>query len=251
MINLIKKLIRKKIYYKGPYKKWEIAKQKSTGYDSDEIFEKVKKSALIVKETKKGHERDSIIAYDNNFDKYLIRVLDGYSNNKDKIINILDFGGSLGSLYFKYKDKIKNKFIWSIIEQKKFVKEGKKNFQNNQLIFFNSINEYKKSFSPDIILASSSLQYLEKYQETLKEMINLDSDYIIILKTPFSKKKNNEIYIQKPLRHIYNSTYPSWIFNYEFFLNNFTHKFELVEKQITQPELFQLWYLNLYFKKKT
>ena len=250
MINLIKKFIRKKIYYKGPYKNWEIAKANSVGYDANEIFEKVRKSALHVKNTKNCYERDSIISYEINFDEYLLKIFQNYSDKKNKTINILDFGGSLGSLYFKYKNEIKNKFNWSIIEQKKFVIEGKKNFQNNELNFFDNIEEYKNIFLPDIIIASSSLQYLEKYRELLKDMLNLRPDYIIILKTPFSKKKFDEIYVQKPGRNIYKSTYPSWILSYESFLNIFSRKYTLEEKKITKPEIFRLKYLDLYFKNK-
>lgn len=250
MINLIKKFVRRKIYYKGPYKNWAIAKDNSVGYDSKEILQKVTKSALYVKNTKKGYERDSVISYQIDIDEYLLKIFQNYSDKKNKSINILDFGGSLGSLYFKYKDKIKNKFNWSIIEQKNFVIEGKKNFQNNELNFFNNIEEYKNIFLPNIIIASSSLQYLERYQELLKDMLNLKPDYIVVLKTPFSEKMFDEIYIQKPGKNIYKSTYPSWIFSYKSFLNILNENYTLEEKKITKPEIFRLKYLDLYFKRK-
>ena len=242
MINFIKKLIRKKIYYTGPYARWEEAKVNSTGYNSNEIFEKVRKSALYVKNHKKGYERDSIISYDDDYDNFLIKILDIYSKQKNKTLKILDFGGSLGSLYFYYKDKIKNKFNWSIIEQKKFVKEGRRTFQNSELNFFNSIEEYKKTFSPDIIIASSSSLYGLFFYTPI--------DYIFILKTPFDNKMFDEIYVQKPPKNVYNSTYPSWIFSYETFLINFRDKFVLEEKKIVKPEFFQLKYLNLYFRNR-
>ena len=41
MIDLLKKLLRKNKYFSGPYKNWKIAETKSSGYDSDEIFNKV------------------------------------------------------------------------------------------------------------------------------------------------------------------------------------------------------------------
>lgn len=250
MISFFKKIIRKKIYFSGPFENWEIAESKSTGYDSDEIFQKVKKSALFIKQNKKGHERDSIISYDTDYDKYILKLFDFYSDKNNKTVKILDFGGSIGSLYFKYKKKLKNKFLWSIIEQKKFVDEGKKNFQNDELNFFYNINEYLNLHNPDIILASSSLQYLKNYKEDLKKIIDSNAKHIIILKTPFSKKYKDEIYIQKPAKHIYKSTYPCWIFSQINFINKFLDKFDLDEKKITQPEFFQTAYLNLYFKNK-
>ena len=106
------------------------------------------------------------------------------------------------------------------------------------------------SFSPDIIIASSSLQYLENYKDILNKIFNLNPDYIFILKTPFDNKMFDEIYVQKPPKNVYNSTYPSWIFSYETFLINFRDKFVLEEKKIVKPEFFQLKYLNLYFRNR-
>ena len=194
MINFIKKLIRKKIYYTGPYARWEEAKVNSTGYNSNEIFEKVRKSALYVKNHKKGYERDSIISYDDDYDNFLIKILDIYSKQKNKTLKILDFGGSLGSLYFYYKDKIKNKFNWSIIEQKKFVKEGRRTFQNSELNFFNSIEEYKKTFSPDIIIASS-----EWFKQSYKI---LNKNYVMTKNLDQKAKKKRDSIIEKILKMI-------------------------------------------------
>lgn len=250
MIIFLKKLFRKIKYFSGPYKNWETADNKSTGYDSDEIFFKTKKSAEIVQRTQKGYERDSLIYYDEDFDDTFLLNIESYKKQKDKTLNILDFGGSLGSLYFKYKKKLKNNCNWSIIDQKKIVEEGIKNFENKELKFFYSVNDYKNLFKPDIVLISSSLQYLRNYKEVLNDLISLDPKYIIFFKTPFSHKSFDEIYIQKPLKHIYNSTYPSWIFSYDLFINIFEQNFELQKKKLTKPEFFQLSYMNLYFKNK-
>ena len=250
MLNLIKKLLRKKIYYSGPYKSWKIAESKSVGYDSDEILEKVKKSAEIIKKTRVGFERDSIIYLEEEFDENLLEILYSYSTQKDKVIQILDYGGSLGSLYYKYKEKINNNFIWSIIEQKNYVDEGIKNFQNSELNFFYNIEEYKNNHCIDIVLISSSLQYLKNYKEIMLKLISLNPGYIVILKTPFSVKYTDEVYIQKPLKHIYKSTYPSWIFSYSLFLSIINPDYELKKRIVVKPEFYQLSYLNLYFKKK-
>ena len=74
------------------------------------------------------------------------------------------------------------------------------------------------------------MQYLERYQKLLKDMLNLKPDYIVVLKTPFSEKMFDEIYIQKPGKNIYKSTYPSWIFGYKSFLNILNENYTLEEK---------------------
>ena len=39
-----------------------------------EILQKVTKSALYVKNTKKGYERDSVISYQIDIDEYLLKI---------------------------------------------------------------------------------------------------------------------------------------------------------------------------------
>lgn len=250
MISLIKKILRKKKYFSGPYKNWEIAQSKSSGYDSNEIFEKVKISANKIKKNEKGYERDSIILLDEEYDQNILSIFNNFLTKKDKVLNILDFGGSIGSLYFKYKKKINLKFNWSIIDQKNFVNEGIKNFENNELNFFYNIEDYASKHNVDVVLLSSSLQYLKNYREIILKLIDLNPKYIIILKTPFSTKKINEIFVQKPLKHIYKSTYPSWIFSYDYILNIMEKNFTLENKILTKPEFFQLSYYDLFFKNK-
>ena len=90
MISLIKKILRKKKYFSGPYKSWDIAESKSNGYDSDEIFEKVKISADKIKNNKKVYERDSIILSDDDYDQNILNIFDNFLNKKNKVLNILD-----------------------------------------------------------------------------------------------------------------------------------------------------------------
>ena len=92
--------------------------------------------------------------------------------------------------------------------------------------------------------------YLKNYKDIIFKLIDLNPKYIIILKTPFSTKKNNEVFIQKPLKHIYKSTYPSWIFSYDYILNIMEKNFTLENKILSRPEFFQLSYYDLFFKNK-
>ena len=65
---------------------------------------------------------------------------------------------------------------FSVIEQKKFVDEGKKNFQNEELNFFYNIDDYLNLHNPDIVLASSSLQYLKNYKVFYRLLLGLLKD---------------------------------------------------------------------------
>ena len=149
--------------WKGNYSNWQEAKIESTGYDAENIFKKVKAASLKVRNGEATFERDSVL-----FDKedYNFQILSSLfwiaAQNKGKL-NILDFGGSLGSTYFQNRSLLEklNPLKWNIVEQEKFVNEGITHFQNDQLSFYKTIDECLVQNHIDIILLSSVLQYLE------------------------------------------------------------------------------------------
>ena len=65
---------------------------------------------------------------------------------KRRGLNIVDYGGSLGSNYFKIKDIIDQKYknTWNIIEQKAFVNLGKKKLGEKNFKFLNDMSQIKK-----------------------------------------------------------------------------------------------------------
>ena len=58
-------------------------------------------------------------------------------------LNVLDFGGSLGSSYFQNKFFLDNltDVNWCIVEQPEFVRTGNEYFDDQKTSFFNSIEE--------------------------------------------------------------------------------------------------------------
>jgi len=97
LVSAIKKSSLIKSGWHGNFKTWEEAKSKTTGYDSALILETVRDSMYKVKEGLAVYERDSVL-----FDaiQYSWPLLTGLmmaaAKGKGKI-NVLDFGGSLGS----------------------------------------------------------------------------------------------------------------------------------------------------------
>jgi putative methyltransferase (TIGR04325 family) len=135
-------------------------------------------------------------------------------------LSVLDFGGSLGSTYFQNKEFLDGfkKCNWSIVEQENFYKIGKKHLENHQLNFSETIEECLVNSSPNLFLVSSSLQYLSNPIELLTKMNNSSVDYIVFDRIPFSEK-DNFITIQTVPPSIYDASYPCWIFEFEWLLN--------------------------------
>lgn len=213
----------------GNYASWSDALKKCRGYDSHSILEKVKDSALKVKNGSAVYERDSLIFDHIEYSFPLLSGLlfiAGQNNNK---LNILDFGGSLGSSYFQNKYFLDSltEVNWFVVEQPDFVKAGKELFEDKQLHFINSVEECFKDHSVDAVLLSSVLQYLEKPYVLLEEILSNNPEYIIIDRTPFITR-TDRITVQKVNPRIYQGSYPCWFFNEEKFVSVFKSHYSMI-----------------------
>jgi putative methyltransferase (TIGR04325 family) len=213
----------------GNYRSWKAATAKCDGYDSSIIFEKVRESALKVKSGDAVYERDSFLFNEIQYSYPLLASLMWISAVNNGKLHVLDFGGSLGSTYFQNK-----KFLdtlpdvqWCVVEQPQFVKEGRQNFENKNLLFYFNIEECLGKHDIDIVLFSSVLQYLEKPYEIVDEIISRQIDYILIDRTPFIKGKDR-LTIQTVNPRIYRAKYPCWYFNKSDLLSRLNKSYNLV-----------------------
>ena len=227
------KLMKREHYgWFGNFKTWEEATKESTGYDQMEILDKVKNSLLKVKNEEAVYERDSVI-----FDKIeyfwpLLGSLMFVAAKSNGKLNLLDFGGSLGSTYFQNKrflDQLSD-VSWSIVEQSHFVDIGKKEFGNDRLHFYDTITDCKTKKNPTIILLSSVIQYLEHPYKMLEEIVGQDFEFIIFDLTPFTVSDNDRITIQKVSPAIYNANYSCWLLSYTKFMAVLLKKYEMIEE---------------------
>jgi len=235
ILNLLKR--KEKYGFFGNYSSWLEAKNNSIGYDSDLILEKVKQSALRVKNGQAAYERDSVIFEKIDYSWPLLALLLWLASQNNNKLNLIDFGGSLGTSYFQNINFLKHlvQLQWNIIEQKNFVDCGKKYFQDNNLKFFYTIEECIAEYNPKIILLSSVLQYLEKPYEFLKKIINLKFNYIIFDKTVFLANGDDRLVVQRVPLKIYPASYPCWLFNLEKFINFFKGKYQLISDFDSPP----------------
>lgn len=228
--GFIRNIITSLFYgWKGNYDNWDVAKHKCSGYDSPSILKKVKDAALQVKNGSALYERDSVLFNTPDYSYSLITSLLWASISTKGKLNVLDFGGSLGSTYFhnaKFLDTT-SELNWCIVEQPNYVKEGLLHFANKRLHFFNNISECYKLFNINVVFLSSVLQYLEYPYALLDEIIALKPTFIIIDRTPFIKKADR-ITIQKVHPKIYKASYPCWFFNKRKFMDYMSQQYELI-----------------------
>lgn len=201
--------------FEGEFVSWGDASARCTGYDAEEILAKVLTATLAVKSGNAVFERDSVLF---NEVEYAWPVLCGLmwaaARNGGKL-NVLDFGGALGSSYFQNRRFLQSLrgVEWCVVEQPHYVEAGRKYIQDEQLRFYKTIAECVAENHPNVILLSGVLQYLESPDEVIGELSKLGASCLIIERTPFSSREVDTLVTQKVPASIYKASYPMWIFS--------------------------------------
>ena len=228
LLTLLNKLTKRTIRWSGDYKSWEEAASKCIGYDPDIYLAKLIESTQIVRDDESKCERDSIV-FDKILHPYalLSNLFVASSHLKAQSLYILDFGGSLGSLYYQNRKflRLLPHFTWNILEQDKIIQAGKEHFQTQELRFHTSIEEAKshiKQGDTKVLILSGVLQYLPTPYEMITELLeSFDFDIILLDRTAISKTQKHRITIQEVPRQIYSTSYPCHIFSKVEFLDLF------------------------------
>lgn len=201
--------------FTGNYTSWAEAKKHASGYDADAIFQRVREAALKVKRGEAIFERDSVCFYKEDYRWPALACLLTIAAERGGKLNVLDFGGALGSFYFQHRkffNRLKS-ISWLVIEQAHFVECGKNEFQNEELKFYANIDECLANEKVDVVFLSSVLQYLEKPESMLIELSKTKAEYILIDRTPFIEDSSNRLTVQSVPETIYKASYPAWFFS--------------------------------------
>ncbi|MDR2409939.1 MAG: methyltransferase, TIGR04325 family [Bacteroidales bacterium] len=234
--NIVRK--KSKVVWKGVYLQWNDALVKTNSYSDEQIIDKVTEAALKVLEGKYPYERDSVVFEKIQYNWPLFTCFGYVLKEERRPASVVDFGGSLGSIYisnrwFFDENSIKQ---WIVVEQPNFVERGKQLFgdKNMPVFFADGISEVRemcksKQSSVDVLLLSSVLQYLEDPYELLQQYIDiLSPTYIIIDRTSFSAS-DAFVSTQYVNKQIVQSSYPCRFFEKEDFLDLFfTKRYEQI-----------------------
>jgi len=185
---------------------------------------------LKVKNGEAVYERDSFLFDEVEYSQPLLDAFHKVVNENNGELDLIDFGGSLGSSYFQNKSLIKDlrKLNWSIVEQAHFVDCGREFIQGEELRFYYTIEEAMKEHRPKVLFLSSVIQYFEKPYELIEKCKGYQFDYIIIDRTAFIESMEDRITVQIVPDFIYKASYPSWFFNEKKFVAAFGTHYELI-----------------------
>lgn len=198
----------------GTYSSWSAAQADSTGYDAGVILERTCAALLKVKRGEAVYERDSVLFDEVQYAWPLLAGLLWSAAKRGGRVEVMDFGGSLGSTWFQNRAFLSGLEAvgWNVVEQPATVEVGQREFADETLRFYPSVAACLAEHRPDVIILSSVLQYLEHPYDLLDELARLTDADLIIDRTPFWEGAADRLCVQQVPPSIYPASYPSWIF---------------------------------------
>ena len=227
------------ICFQGDYSSWTEAASYCTGYNAESILAKVLDATLKVKRGEAAFERDSVLFSEIEYAWPLLAGLMWAAARNGGRLNVLDFGGALGSSYFQNRKFLQAlpEIRWNVVEQAHYVDAGHAHIQDECLRFYKTIEDCLIENKPNVILLSSVIQYIESSTEIIKKLATVGAACLIVDRTPFSTHQKNKILIQRVPSSIYVASYPMWVFSRTEFMNELDADWHLVASNLS-PEAF-------------
>ena len=197
------------------YPNWHAACTDAGTYNNSDILEKVNSATRrAVASNGREFERDGFL-FDGPITPFplvacLLRVATANGGN----LVVADFGGSLGSSFYQCREFLSGlrKLRWLVVDQAQFVQCGRKSFQQENLRFYETLEEAATEAAPDVVLFSGVLQYLNDPYDILARAAALRPRAIIIDRNPESTRKTDVFTVQIVPEDIYQARLPFRIF---------------------------------------
>lgn len=211
IIRILRDLFRKGVRFEGDYKSWEEVLAKCSGYDAENILSKVLEATLKVKSGKAAFERDSVLFDEIEYSWPVLSGLMWVAALDEGRLNVLDFGGALGSSYFQNRKFLQYlpEVRWNVVEQEHYVLAGKQHIQDEYLRFYRTIDACVAENKPNVVLLSSVLQYLPNPASVLNLLLEIQAETLILDRTSYANYGvMPSIKIQTVPSKIYKASYP-------------------------------------------
>jgi putative methyltransferase (TIGR04325 family) len=192
---------------------WAAARVRCGGYDAAAILERVAAATREVVAGRAAFERDSVLFAQHEFRYPVLAALLHSAARNRGCLNVLDVGGSLGSVYWQARPYLQQleRVDWRVIEQSAFVERGSAEFGSAQLSFFDAIEEAGAGGERPLLLLSSTLQYLPDPDEMLRRIAGSPATHLLIDRTPVMDVDRHALCLQHVPAAIYSASYPCWL----------------------------------------
>lgn len=129
-------------------------------------------------------------------------------DHENGTLHVVDFGGALGGHYVELRPYLPAGVDWEVVELPLTARVGRDTFGSHELRF----SERTEDLSPgpiDIVLASSSLHYTRSPWESLRSLLALEPNWLLIDRQPLIAD-GERLTVQTVPPTIYDARYPAW-----------------------------------------
>ena len=129
-------------WFIGDYPSWAAARSACSGYDDAGILVRILAATKAVRAGQSAYDRDGVLFPVSKSENGLIAALRTVAGARGGRLRVLDFGGSLGTTYWRHRAELANlrELSWDIVEQRSFVTVGRANFDDTLLRFFETVD---------------------------------------------------------------------------------------------------------------
>jgi putative methyltransferase (TIGR04325 family) len=201
--------------YSGNYPDWESAVRVSDGYAAGAILAKAVSAMSAVRRGEAVHERDTVLFDEIEYSYPLLAALLYAASQNGNHLCVLDFGGALGSSYMQNRQMLAylERLRWHIVEQPHIAAAGRRQFENDELRFFDCLEGAAADGAPDIALMCSVLPYVPDPFALIGRVKALLPRIIVVDRTPVLESAPTRLTVQTVPPQIYDASYPCWILN--------------------------------------
>jgi putative methyltransferase (TIGR04325 family) len=222
------------IVFRGDFQNWEEAAKASTGYDSDLIVARVMDATRKVIRGDASYEQDSVPFDRISYPWPLLANLLFAAASCGGRLRVLDFGGSLGSTFFRCRRYFQElpELSWAVVEQRRFVESGRE-LEGAGLRFYSSADEAWNETRPHVLLLSGVLQYLSLPHEELKSLLTYPWKVVIVDRTAMLPARAiDRLTVQTVPASIYEASYPAWFLSKQKFESMFHPAYEIISSWV-------------------
>ncbi len=210
-LKLRNHLLNRNIQWTGDYSSWSQAQNHSLGYAENVILQTLMEANQRLRQGEIAGERDGF-PLPSPWVPWEILASVLHVKSTPAPMNLLDFGGALGSMWYQLNPWLPKGLTISIVEQQHFVEAGRREFETDSLRFFLNCKEASHWQKPDILVLSSVLQYLENPWQLIPDALLQNVGAVLVDRTPIHEAPDR-ICVQKVPAWIYKSSYPCRIFS--------------------------------------
>ena len=200
------------ISYSAPLESWDEAVARSAGYDAPQVLARVRAAALKVRNGEAVYECDGL-AHDVlrlrwALNAALLRAFVSRARDRAVPFHVLDFGGSLASVYFQNRPMLAciPALLWSVVELPAVVACGNAEFADSRLHFYTSMAEAAARAPVDVALFSGSLEYIGAPYALIDEAASFAPSHIVLDTLHLSESGRDEFRLQTVTEPYYPAT---------------------------------------------